>query len=469
MVVFKSLSVNRPFSSLGFAVSAVSFSPQRGQGALRVFSSTTSAPSDNHPHFQLHHQRNQQKQKQIHFIEKADQLKEHLPSLLRSPRVAVDCEGVALGRYGKLCLVQLSSLDSLFIIDALKRETVEALAPLLMSEKVLKIAHDCREDNAALFHQFGFSMKNVFDCQVAHLLIQRAEQKKQKGSNERVSQPLYQASLSDLTAEFLGLKSTDSNALKQKMADDEALWHRRPLTAELVKYALSGVMLLPPLMDSLSTRVDRQMVVRKSARYLEYCRMNSGFKSASELAKPGTLVQAMLVSVSDSSLKFKLNCGRLAVASSPAAVSRFRELEIGDIVDACVSSVSINGTFVYIDRFDPLHDHWTPEKRVKKQYFNSSPRVSVGDEGGALGDAYTPPARIDPHLVPQLDPHDFDAPVKTRWGCDVDDPEDLEDASGGEVHFGGIGMPGTGPDAEGTDVPFGRLSENASKNVESLG
>jgi len=40
--------------------------------------------------------------------------------------------------------------------------------------------HDCRNDSVNLYNQFGITLKNIFDTQSAHIVIQTAEGHKVK-------------------------------------------------------------------------------------------------------------------------------------------------------------------------------------------------------------------------------------------------------------------------------------------------
>ncbi|CAE8610911.1 unnamed protein product, partial [Polarella glacialis] len=153
------------------------------------------------------------------------------------PAVALDCEGVRLGRFGRVCLIQIASSTSgrLFLCDALRPGVVEALAPLLESPDVAKVMHDCREDSAALFHQHGVELRAVFDTQAAHSVLER-----RKGSSP------YQVSSAELLRSRLAVRDPPETAeLKSLMLRDPQLWARRPLPGPLVRYALHGVAKLP--------------------------------------------------------------------------------------------------------------------------------------------------------------------------------------------------------------------------------
>ncbi|CAD7976096.1 unnamed protein product [Amoebophrya sp. A25] len=79
------------------------------------------------------------------------------PKAWRSPVIALDAEGVDLGRLGRLSIVQLATSDgTCFILDVLDKKKDDLLAcwlrDLLEDDGVEKIIHDCRMDSDALCH-----------------------------------------------------------------------------------------------------------------------------------------------------------------------------------------------------------------------------------------------------------------------------------------------------------------------------
>ena len=46
---------------------------------------------------------------------------------------------------------------------------LKVLKDILEDESVTKVIHDCRQDSAALFYQFGIKLNNVLDTQVCQL------------------------------------------------------------------------------------------------------------------------------------------------------------------------------------------------------------------------------------------------------------------------------------------------------------
>ena len=103
-------------------------------------------------------------------INSAEQLSE-CRQLQGEAMLALDCEGVNLGRLGTLSLIQIGTGNGdIFLFDVLRcspeSEVVQWLKPILENESVIKIMHDCRKDSDALYHLLGISLACVHDTQV---------------------------------------------------------------------------------------------------------------------------------------------------------------------------------------------------------------------------------------------------------------------------------------------------------------
>eukprot|EP00921_Rhytidocystis_pertsovi_P013650 GHVQ01022144.1.p1 GENE.GHVQ01022144.1~~GHVQ01022144.1.p1 ORF type:complete len:537 (+),score=77.35 GHVQ01022144.1:108-1718(+) len=306
--------------------------------------------------------------------------------------VAVDSEGLQLGRFGKLCVLQICVGRTVLVCDALQPSVVEAFRPLLTSPAITKVCHDCREDNSALYHQYGLSMKNVFDTQVAHTQVLAAQR-----------ELLYQSSMVELLRDYISVVDNKMNlSVKEMMSKDPCLWLNRPLSQDLARYAIFGVMHLPQLMAKLVDRLltlkcDPRDVVRESRQYTRYRLLNANFKSAAQIASRGSVIQGLMASRSDHRLILKLNCGRTAVVSTPAAMSRFNDVKLGDIADLVVSTVSVDGSVVYVDRHDPMYDYWNLKRRPRQRH-----STALSFDETARGDD------SDPMLCPFLSCEDPD-------------------------------------------------------------
>ncbi|KAL0277827.1 UNVERIFIED_CONTAM: hypothetical protein PYX00_004976 [Menopon gallinae] len=162
--------------------------------------------------------------------------------------VGLDCEGVNLGSNGYVTLVQLALPDKqIYIYDLVTfpQMFVEGgISKLLTSDKIIKVIHDCRSDSQAIHKQYGVLLKNVFDTQVAYLVIQFQDLGKPIHSCIRVS-------LSKLY-EIYGLPGNKyKDCIKVVYKRDQKIWCRRPMTRVMLLYAASDVSCLLNLYDSL--------------------------------------------------------------------------------------------------------------------------------------------------------------------------------------------------------------------------
>jgi len=136
--------------------------------------------------------------------------------------VALDIEGVDLGRDGVISLVQLAVPDKCFLLDMLPMpdaSLVSWLRCILESKSVLKIIHDCRMDSDALKHCLGIDLTNVHDTSAWHSV-------RDQGLNTVLV--------------CNGLKPNvqrDSNVY----ANNHAFWATRPLTSKMIEWASGDV------------------------------------------------------------------------------------------------------------------------------------------------------------------------------------------------------------------------------------
>ena len=86
--------------------------------------------------------------------------------------LAMDIEGVDLGRHGIVSLIQLATREHCFVFDvqdkAIGDPLVIWLKMLLQNSNITKIVHDCRMDSDALQHCLGITMQNVHDTSSWH-------------------------------------------------------------------------------------------------------------------------------------------------------------------------------------------------------------------------------------------------------------------------------------------------------------
>jgi ribonuclease D len=140
--------------------------------------------------------------------------------------IALDIEGVDLGRNGKISLVQISpSPTKCFLLDLLQPNTTLVcwLRDLLESKSVLKIIHDCRMDSDALKHLLSIDLTNVHDTSCWHFEITGTEDVALNG--------------------VLAHNGIKQNVIRDSRvyAANHAFWATRPLTAQMIEWAAGDV------------------------------------------------------------------------------------------------------------------------------------------------------------------------------------------------------------------------------------
>ncbi|KAL8424277.1 hypothetical protein Efla_002895 [Eimeria flavescens] len=158
---------------------------------------------------------------------------------------------------GSVCLFDLSTAS---------KSSMGHLRRLLENPTMPKVVHDCREDSAILFAQFGVKLRGVFDSMVAAQVLQRSR---------RVE--VFQQSLNDLLLERLGVVNPRKEQASRLLRDDPTLWLSRPLPRVLTEYAVYDVLHLLALSRALRlSMTDAQELecFKWSTLYADYCHLN---------------------------------------------------------------------------------------------------------------------------------------------------------------------------------------------------
>jgi ribonuclease D len=159
-----------------------------------------------------------------------DMTDEHRSEINNSDLFALDCEGVDLGRQGKICLVQLSTLSTCFLFDVfgLDRDSdlVAFLKGVLENPHKTKVIHDCKMDADALFHQCGIQLRAVHDTQCWDIMIRGGT-----GSNLNQTLVAYGCTINS---------QRDHNLYRE----NPRFWATRPITEHMIDWASGDVMYL---------------------------------------------------------------------------------------------------------------------------------------------------------------------------------------------------------------------------------
>lgn len=218
-----------------------------------------------------------------HYVTTVKACRDAVDALLQCSRIAVDCEGVALSRTGRLCLLQLASPTDVFLVDLVNvNDPIDlsharamfaegGLRELLETENVTKVLHDCRHDSDALFHQFDVTLGPVVDTQVVFSVLRRA-----RGLPEGLP-----VSLRTLLKKFAGASEDDlamKSDVKELMKGDGDFWLTRPLCAQALQYAVLDVQHLLAVTTLLARHIDAadssmwSTVINESKHYVEVFR-----------------------------------------------------------------------------------------------------------------------------------------------------------------------------------------------------
>jgi len=182
-------------------------------------------------------------------------------------RVALDCEGVDLSRFGSLELVTIcfdfkDTNKELYLVDLgtkkgePDKEVIKAVRELCENEHVIKIIHDCRMDSDALYHLHQISLKNVHDTSCFNEIITGGT-----------------ISLNDVL-KYMGL-SVSNFRNKSVYERNPSFWSVRPLTEQMKQWASSDVDTLLDLASKQLLRLDNESKGRammESEKYIAAAR-----------------------------------------------------------------------------------------------------------------------------------------------------------------------------------------------------
>jgi ribonuclease D len=146
---------------------------------------------------------------------------------------AVDTEAAGYHRYhDRICLLQISTRATTFLIDTLELDRIDPLAPLFASPAQEVILHDADYDLRLLARDYGVQVGGLFDTKIAAQLLGEAA-----------------IGLGALVEKYVGARLEK----KHQRAD----WAQRPLSASMLEYAAEDTRHLPALRDRLYEELER--------------------------------------------------------------------------------------------------------------------------------------------------------------------------------------------------------------------
>lgn len=166
--------------------------------------------------------------KQIEFIDNANALRQFCAHLQTCEFVALDTEFIREHSYRpQLCLIQVASKHRIACIDPLAIHDLSAFYDVLYNDAVVKILHAAAQDLEIFYCATGKVLQNLFDTQIAAVLLGHSEQ----------------LSLATLVATYCQVQLDKSQSRTN--------WLARPLKPRQIAYAADDVRYLPQIYSSM--------------------------------------------------------------------------------------------------------------------------------------------------------------------------------------------------------------------------
>ena len=109
-------------------------------------------------------------------IDTADALKDLVRSLQKEKVIGVDLEADSMYHFReKVCLIQMATGDTNVVIDPLMIEDLSPLKPVFKKPGIRKILHGADYDVRSLYRDFGITINNLFDTELASRFLGYAE------------------------------------------------------------------------------------------------------------------------------------------------------------------------------------------------------------------------------------------------------------------------------------------------------
>ncbi|XP_046572938.1 LOW QUALITY PROTEIN: uncharacterized protein LOC124280969 [Haliotis rubra] len=215
-------------------------------------------------------------------VDNVDDCVKAVDDLLQESVVAVDCEGINLGKKGPLTLLQVAKLDGfvyLFNVFVEPKVFTEGqLKSFLENRNIVKVFHACNRDSAALKCQFDVMLNNVFDVQTALFIIEKSEGRQLPSARKLID---VCSRYTDVTS-LEGKEDVTAKLYKAMLL----IGQQKEFTQEMIDYACADVrILIPEVYEKMKSILDDKDLWRSFRERVDYelnFRWNEAVKSNSD-------------------------------------------------------------------------------------------------------------------------------------------------------------------------------------------
>ncbi len=176
-----------------------------------------------------------------------------IDAISRERRIGFDLESNGFFRYPeRVCLVQISTSQDVFVIDPLAVGDVSPLGEVLANRRVETILHAGSHDVLSLHRDWGMRIGTLFDTNIAAAFV-----------------GMGRLGLGSVLEEELGVEIPKEKRIQRSD------WSHRPLSLKALEYAANDVRYLFELRDALGSRLrelGREEWVREECRRLSQIR-----------------------------------------------------------------------------------------------------------------------------------------------------------------------------------------------------
>lgn len=189
------------------------------------------------------------------LIDDSADVAEALAEIRSNDLLALDCEGVNLGRTGALTLLTIASPTKVYLFDVKqlgKAVFDDGLRDVLEDKTKEKLMFDCRRDADSLHHLFNVQLSGVLDIQLLDVMHRReaplaGASTSTSGGVESVYGLLRCVELYIADKEMIDKKKKG----QLQFECNKDIWKSRPLSDDLINYCCVDTSALFPLYEAL--------------------------------------------------------------------------------------------------------------------------------------------------------------------------------------------------------------------------